>query len=208
VAKRGPGLGVATLNFIILYMTHNKQSTQLVSWLATSVPGLTKITVHTNLLILTVYPEFVKSAAILLRTHQQLRFDLLLDIWATDYVSNATRFELNYLLLSLSNSLRVIVRTNLTDDEGVHSLDTVFKSAGWLEREVWYMFGVLFYGHSDLRRILTDYGFEGHPLRKDYPLSGFVEVRYDDGDKRIVYEPLEVAQEYRSYQFKSPWSKA
>lgn len=208
MAKRGFGLGVATLNFITLYMTHNKQSTQLVSWLATSLPGLTKITVHTNFLILTVHPEFVKPVATLLRAHQQLRFELLLDVWATDYVSSATRFELNYLLLSLDSSLRVIVRTHLTEDEGVSSLDAVFKSAGWLEREVWDMFGILFYGHSDLRRILTDYGFEGHPLRKDYPLSGFVEVRYDDGDKRIVYEPLEVAQEYRSYQFKSPWSKA
>jgi NADH-quinone oxidoreductase subunit C len=186
-------------------MNRSEQNKQLISWLATSIPGLIKITLHSNFIILTVAPEGVKIVATFLKKNQQVRFDSLLDIWATDYVGDTARFELNYLFLSVCNGLRIVVRTRVTDNQGVVSLLSLFSSAGWLEREVWDMFGILFYEHADLRRILTDYGFEGHPLRKDYPLSGFVEVRYDDGDKRIVYEPLEVAQEYRSFQFKSPW---
>jgi NADH-quinone oxidoreductase subunit C len=188
-------------------MEQRKEIVQLISWLSSSLPGLTKVTAHTNFLVLTVLPAHLKESVLFLKKSQQLRFDMLLDVWATDYVTSASRFELNYLLLNINTGLRVVVRVCLPENEGVVSLTSVFKSAGWLEREVWDMFGILFYDHSDLRRILTDYGFEGHPLRKDYPLSGFIEVRYDDGDKRIVYEPLEVAQEYRSFQFKSPWSK-
>jgi NADH-quinone oxidoreductase subunit C len=188
-------------------MEQRKEIVQLISWLSLSLPGLVKITAHTNFLVLTVLPMHLKESVLFLKGSQRLRFDMLLDVWATDYITNVSRFELNYLLLNVTTGLRVVVRVCLPENEGVVSLTPVFKSAGWLEREVWDMFGILFYDHSDLRRILTDYGFEGHPLRKDYPLSGFIEVRYDDGDKRIVYEPLEVAQEYRSFQFKSPWSK-
>jgi NADH/F420H2 dehydrogenase subunit C len=206
VAKRGIGLGII-LYFFHITMTHNEQNKQLISWIASSAPGLVKITLHSSFLILTVNPESVGFVATFLKKNQRLRFDSLLDVWATDYISNNARFELNYLLLSVSGFKRVVIRTHLTDNQGTKSLVHLFKSAGWLEREVWDMYGIVFYEHSDLRRILTDYGFEGHPLRKDYPLSGFIEVRYDDGDKRIVYEPLEVAQEYRSFQFKSPWNR-
>jgi NADH-quinone oxidoreductase subunit C len=188
-------------------MEQKKEFTQLISWLTVSLPGLVKITTHTNFLVLTVLPTHLKESVVFLKKSQQLRFDMLLDVWATDYITSVSRFEVNYLLLNITTGLRLVVRVHVAENDGIMSLTTVFKSAGWLEREVWDMFGILFYDHSDLRRILTDYGFEGHPLRKDYPLSGFIEVRYDDGDKRIVYEPLEVAQEYRSFQFKSPWSK-
>lgn len=186
----------------------NNDQQKLLAFLASSAPGLVKVTSHMQFLILHVQSSNLFELASFLKRNQQLRFDSLLDVWAVDYISHKDRFEVNYLFLSTHNAMRIVVRTSVTDAEGLLSLSGIFKSASWLEREVWDMFGVLFYENVDLRRILTDYGFEGHPLRKDYPLSGFVEVRYDDGDKRIVYEPLEVAQEYRSFSFRSPWSKS
>jgi NADH/F420H2 dehydrogenase subunit C len=185
----------------------NITQNSLAYFLISSMPGLNKVVSHSQFLIVIVEPKALFDSALFLKNNQQLRFDSLLDVWCTDYISHDRRFEVNYLFLSTTNAMRIVVRTTVSESEGLLSLTSIFKSAGWLEREVWDMFGVLFHEHSDLRRILTDYGFEGHPLRKDYPLSGFVEVRYDDGDKRIVYEPLEVAQEYRSFQFRSPWNR-
>lgn len=139
------------------------------------------------------------------KMHSNLKLDCLLDIWCVDFPDKKKRFEINYLLLSLRYNVRVIVKIAVEDGFGLPSIEPIFLSAGWLEREVWDMFGILFQNNTDLRRILTDYGFEGHPLRKDFPLSGYVEVRYDDGEKRVLQEPLEVSQEYRSFDFKSPW---
>lgn len=181
----------------------------LVTYLAKSTPGITSITLSSGAdatVIIEVAPAELKQTISFLKRNQQLRFDSLLDLWASDYPSAANRFEINYLLLSITNQIRVVVRTRVNEYTGLTSVTDLFKSAGWLEREVWDMYGILFFENMDLRRILTDYGFEGHPLRKDFPLSGFSEVRYDDGDKRIVYEPLEVSQEYRSFSFKNPWT--
>lgn len=185
-----------------------KEKNILVAYLSQTIPGVA-ITVtsnnNNNIPILEVSSTEIKNIMLFLKQNQQLRFECLLDIWAVDYLGK-NRFEVNYLLLSVTNQNRVIVRTRVDEYTGIHSVSNLFKSSGWLEREVWDMYGILFFENSDLRRILTDYGFEGHPLRKDFPLSGFSEVRYDDGDKRIVYEPLEVSQEYRSFFFKNPWT--
>jgi NADH-quinone oxidoreductase subunit C len=136
-----------------------------------------------------------------------LRYEEMLDIWASDFPYKKERFEVNYLFLNILTSQRLVLRTYVQENQGLSSINELYSSAGWLEREVWDMFGVLFYNNHDLRRILTDYCFDGHPLRKDFPLSGFLEVRYDDSEKRVVYEPLEVIQEYRMFNFKSPWER-
>jgi NADH dehydrogenase (ubiquinone) Fe-S protein 3 len=124
---------------------------------------------------------------------------------AVDYPSKENRFELVYMLLSLPFNTRIIVKTFASEVTPVPSAVDLYKGANWMEREVWDMYGVFFTGHPDLRRILTDYGFEGHPLRKDFPLTGYVEVRYDDSKKRVVAEPLELAQAFRVFEYQSPW---
>ncbi len=141
----------------------------------------------------------------LLRDDQNCQFKQLVDLTAVDHPEQAERFEVVYNLLSLKLNQRI--RLKLTTDERtpVASVSRVFSSAIWLEREVWDMFGILFSDHPDLRRILTDYGFEGHPLRKDFPLTGFKEVRYDEEQKRVVYEPVKLTQEFRRFDFMSPW---
>lgn len=140
-----------------------------------------------------------------LRDDPQYNFICLLDICGVDWPERRERFEVVYHLLSPTINQRI--RLKLTTDEmtPVPSACAVYPSADWYEREAWDMFGILFEGHPDLRRLLTDYGFEGHPLRKDFPLTGYVEVRYDDHHKRVVYEPVELRQEYRHFDFLSPW---
>lgn len=170
------------------------------------VPHLSKIVVSENTLVLYLNDSNkIVTTLCFLRDHFNLKFTCLLDIWGVDYPDRTDRFEVNYLLLSVRYNIRVIVRVQVRDSVGIPSVESVFSSSGWLEREVWDMFGIIFYKNKDLRRILTDYGFEGFPLRKDFPLSGFVEVRYDDSEKRVLQEPLEVSQEYRAFNFKSPW---
>lgn len=129
----------------------------------------------------------------------------LLDIYATDYPAKQQRFQVDYVLLSVRYNVRFIVRVSLARNELLPTSSFVYSSANWLEREVWDMFGVRFEGHRDLRRILTDYGFQGHPLRRDFPLGGFLEVRYDEEKKSVVSEPLESTQEFRFFEFRSPW---
>jgi NADH-quinone oxidoreductase subunit C len=177
------------------------------SWLLNSLPGVKSAIVGSNTLILLVSIEEISFVVRLLRDSQQFRFLSLLDIWSVDWLGfNEThRFSINYMFLSTLTGLRVVVRVNLCEPASINSVTSDFPSANWLEREVWDMHGIVFQGHTDLRRILTDYGLEGHPLRKDYPLTGFMEVRYDDSMKRVIYEPVEIAQEYRLYQFTSPW---
>ena len=140
-----------------------------------------------------------------LRDDPSCRFDVLVDICGVDYPERAERLEVVYNLLSLTYNRRI--RLKLTTDEvtPVPSATSVYSTAGWLERECWDLLGVYFADHPDLRRILTDYGFEGHPLRKDFPLTGYVEVRYDEEQKRVVYEPVKLKQEFRSFDFLSPW---
>lgn len=140
-----------------------------------------------------------------LKKHTIFKFVTLSDFTCTDYISQHRRFELTYILLSYKLSERLILKVDIALNEPITSLVNIYSNANWAEREVWDMFGIFFVGHHDLRRILTDYGFEGYPLRKDFPLTGFVEVRYDDEKKCLVYEPVELTQEYRLFTFLSPW---
>ena len=140
-----------------------------------------------------------------LRDDSNCLFKVLLDITAVDYPEREERFEVVYILLSLSQNQRIKVKLNVGEDVAVPTASTVFSSANWAERETWDMYGIYFSDHPDLRRILTDYGFEGHPLRKDFPLTGRVEVRYDETQKRVVYDPVKLTQDFRRFDFLSPW---
>ena len=156
---------------------------------------------------LTVYVDAneIQKVLVFLRDDINCQFKLLMELCGVDYPERQNRFEVVYCLLSLSRNLRLKVKVSANEKVPIPSVAEVFSSAGWWEREVWDLFGIFFSGHPDLRRILSDYGFEGHPLRKDFPLTGYVEVRYDDNQKRIVYEPVSLAQEYRDFDFMSPW---
>ncbi|MCZ6495969.1 MAG: NADH-quinone oxidoreductase subunit C [Alphaproteobacteria bacterium] len=143
-----------------------------------------------------------------LRDDTNCRMHQLIDICGVDYPERAERFEVVYQLLSMRQNHRVRVKLSTDAETPVPSVTSVYSAAGWWERETWDLYGVLFSGHPDLRRILTDYGFEGHPLRKDFPLTGYVEVRYDDEQKRVVYEPVKLDQEFRNFDFLSPWEGA
>lgn len=140
-----------------------------------------------------------------LRNDVQCQFVSIIDICGADYPQRERRFDVVYHLLSPRQNLRVRIKVETDEDTPVPSATSVYPGADWFERETYDLYGVLFTGHPDLRRILTDYGFEGHPLRKDFPLTGFVEVRYDDEVKRVVYEPVELKQEFRNFDFLSPW---
>ena len=134
-----------------------------------------------------------------------LQFKQLSDLTAVDYPERVKRFEVVYQMLSIALNARLRIVTSIADEDIVPSAIELFASANWAEREVWDMFGIFFSGHPDLRRLLTDYGFEGHPLRKDFPLTGYVEVRYNDTERRVVYEPVKLTQEFRDFDFLSPW---
>ncbi len=149
-------------------------------------------------------PDFLEH----LRIDPSCRFTTLIDITAIDWPDREKRFELVYHLLSMSLNARVRVKAALREDEIAPSITSIFPNANWYEREVFDMYGILFSGHPDLRRLLTDYGFRGHPLRKDFPTTGYVEVRYDEAQKRVVYEPVKLTQEYRMFDFMSPWEGA
>ena len=142
-----------------------------------------------------------------LKTHTNAQYDMLLDITAVDYPERNKRFDVVYILLSVKFNSRLIVKLSVDEITPIPTIEKIYPSAGWYERETWDMFGIFFQENKDLRRILTDYGFEGYPLRKDFPLSGYVEVRYDDAQRRVVVEPLEMTQEFRLFDFTSPWEK-
>ena len=156
-------------------------------------------------LVAIVEKEDIAKLLIFLRDDVNCQFKQLMDICGVDYPERPKRFEVVYNLLSLVHNNRVTVKVMLDDNSSIPSVSKVFSSADWWEREIWDLFGIFFSGHPDLRRILTDYGFDGHPLRKDFPLTGYVEVRYDDAQKRVVYEPVKLTQEYRDFDFLSPW---
>jgi NADH-quinone oxidoreductase subunit C len=140
-----------------------------------------------------------------LRDTPACQFTQLIDICGVDYPERAERFDVVYHLLSMNKNTRVRVKVPAGEDTPVASCVDIFPCADWLEREVWDMYGVYFSGHPDLRRILTDYGFDGHPQRKDFPLTGYVEMRYDEDQKRVIYEPVKLAQDFRTFDFLSPW---
>ena len=157
-------------------------------------------------IILTVQRDSIEDALRLLRDSHE--YQQLMEIAGADYPSRPERFEVVYMLLSLTRNHRVMVKVNASESTPVPTVTTLWPVAGWLEREVFDMFGVVFAGNQDLRRILTDYGFEGHPFRKDFPLTGYVELRYSEEDQRVVYEPVQLAQDLRSFDFSSPWEGA
>lgn len=157
-------------------------------------------------IVITVVREEIEDALRLLRDEHQ--FQQLMDIAGADYPNRAERFDVVYCLLSVTRNLRLIVKVSTDENTPVPTVTTLWPNAGWYEREVYDMYGVLFAGNPDLRRILTDYGFQGHPFRKDFPLTGYVELRYSEEDKRVVYEPVELAQDLRQFDFMSPWEGA
>ena len=156
-------------------------------------------------LTLTCTRENILDVLRTLRDDSQTVFTCLIDLCGVDYPEREARFDVVYHLLSPRENMRIRVKLAVAEDETVPSIVPLFPAAEWYERECYDLYGVIFAGHPDLRRLLTDYGFEGHPLRKDFPLTGFVEVRYDDIEKRVVYEPVELRQEFRNFDFLSPW---
>ena len=140
-----------------------------------------------------------------LKLENRFKFKQLIDIAAIDYPNDEKRFELVYLLLSIENNLRVKISIKFETNEKIPSISKIFPSANWMEREIFDMYGIRFIDHPDLRRILTDYNFKGHPLRKDFPLTGFNEVRYSEKEKKVIYEPVKLEQNYRNFDFSSPW---
>jgi NADH-quinone oxidoreductase subunit C len=155
--------------------------------------------------VLEVQREAIVDGLRKLRDDTNLHVQQLMDVCVVDWPNQPERFEVVYNLLSLTNNQRLRVKVTTDESTPVPSVTAIYAAAGWWEREAWDLYGVFFTGHPDLRRILTDYGFEGHPMRKDFPLSGFVQVRYDDAEKRVVTEPVKLVQEYRNFDFLSPW---
>lgn len=169
-------------------------------------PGdILKVELRHGELMLTARREAIAKLLTLLRDDPKCEFQLLVDLCGADYPNRPERFEVVYNLLSLTRNRRVRIKVMTDEATPVPSVAEVYSTANWFEREAWDLYGVFFSGHPDLRRILTDYGFEGHPLRKDFPLTGHVEVRYDDEQKRVVYEPVKLTQEFRTFDFLSPW---
>jgi NADH-quinone oxidoreductase subunit C len=159
-------------------------------------------------LTLEVVPSSLVGLAEFLKSDATCRFSTLVDITAIDHPEREARFDVVYHFLSMYQNHRIRLKCSVREDEMVPSITEIHPSAGWFEREVFDMFGILFSGHPDLRRLLTDYGFRGHPLRKDFPTTGYTEVRYDEAQKRVVYEPVSLVQEYRQFDFMSPWEGA
>lgn len=168
-------------------------------------PALTDIKIGVDCLTLGVYASEVIYVMTFLKEDDLCQFVSLIDLCGVDYPQRSKRFDVVYHLLSLKHNRRIRVKVQIEEGGGVPSVVQVYPSAGWYEREAYDLFGIVFTGHPDLRRLLTDYGFEGHPLRKDFPLSGYVEVRYSMEDKRVIYETVSLPQDYRSFDFLSPW---
>jgi NADH-quinone oxidoreductase subunit C len=160
-----------------------------------------ELTVRVSIAHIETVTEFLRSA-------QSCKFTTLVDITAIDYPQRAKRFDLVYHFLSMSQNHRVRIKCAVNEDQIAPSITAQYPAANWFEREVFDMYGIMFSGHPDLRRILTDYGFRGYPLRKDFPTTGYVELRYDEMQKRVVYEPVSLVQEYRQFDFMSPWEGA
>ena len=156
--------------------------------------------------IICVHSDFLYNFLYFLKDFSLIQCKVLIDITAIDFHKKSCRFRLIYNLLSIQFAARIRVFVDINEMQTVGSLSQLFRSSQWFEREVWDLYGIFFENHPDLRRILTDYGFDGHPLRKDFPLSGFFEVRFDDTKKRVIYEPLQLTQEMRYFDFANPWA--
>ena len=161
-------------------------------------------TAHGELMAM-VKRDSIRRVLTFLRDDPSCLFAMLVDICGVDYPDRAERFDVVYNLLSLKHNQRIRLKVSTDEETPVPSVTSIYSAAGWFERETWDLYGVYFADHPDLRRLLTDYGFEGHPMRKDFPLTGYVELRYDETQKRVVYEPVRLKQEFRSFDFLSPW---
>ena len=164
-----------------------------------------KSEINFDQLFIDVDVENITSVILFLKTNDKCKFRQLIDITAVDYPGKEKRFKIVYLLLSHENNLRIVINIYIDEKIVVPSITKIFPSANWMEREIFDMYGISYKDHPDLRRILTDYGFEGHPLRKDFPLSGYTEVRYNEDRKKVISEPVKLDQEYRDFDFGSPW---
>ncbi len=158
-----------------------------------------------NQLYVTINSEDLLDVILMLKTNKNIKFKQLIDITAVDYLESQKRFKIVYLLLSHEFNQRIILNYFISENEKISSLTKIFPSANWMEREVFDMYGIKFNDHPDMRRLLTDYGFEGHPLRKDFPLTGHNEVRYSEDKKKVIYEPVKLEQNYRNFDYESPW---
>nr|AIU44703.1 NADH dehydrogenase subunit 9 [Cyanophora paradoxa] len=175
-------------------------------YITTVIPKLVKdVIIMNNELILIVENDNLKNIILFLKNHTNSQYKVLCDITAVDFLDKNERFEVVYQLLSVCYSSRIRIKVNLQETKPIESISTLHPCANWYEREIWDLFGIFFMNHVDLRRILTDYGFEGHPLKKDFPLSGYLEVRYDDIIKQVVCESIDISQEFRNFNFSSPW---
>lgn len=166
-----------------------------------------KININKDYLRLNIDPKYLTFFIKFLALHTYYRYNLLVDIACYDKLWNAKRFELNYILLSLDYNSQLIISLDITQNDIVSSLSNIFNGSNWMEREIWDMYGIFFFGHNDLRRILTDYGFEGYPFRKDFPLNGYLEIRYDENKQYLIYEPIELMQNIRYFNFINPLLK-
>jgi NADH-quinone oxidoreductase subunit C len=179
---------------------------ELGSYIASALPtAVLGTTVVGGELSVRVHRSAIVKVLTHLRDDSNCQFSQLIDICGVDYPDTDERFEVVYHMLSMKQNQRVRIKLTTDEETPVPSVVSVFPCANWLEREAWDMYGVFFSDHPDLRRILTDYGFDGHPLRKDFPLTGYVEVRYDEDQKRVIYEPVKLTQDFRNFDFLSPW---
>jgi NADH-quinone oxidoreductase subunit C len=179
---------------------------ELGSYIASALPTAVLGTeVRGGELSVRVHRSAIAKVLTHLRDDSNCQFSQLIDICGVDYPDNDERFEIVYHLLSMKQNQRVRIKLTADEESPVPSVSAVFPCANWFEREAWDMYGVFFSDHPDLRRILTDYGFDGHPLRKDFPLTGYVEMRYDEDQKRVIYEPVKLTQDFRNFDFLSPW---
>lgn len=181
--------------------------TQKFSQYLLQVLPIINYTIYKNELSINIPFNKIVPIFFFLKNHTNTQFKVLSDICVVDYINKKKRFEIIYNLLSIRFNTRLKVKILINELQPVDSIISIYRTANWSEREAWDMFGIFFTNHPDLRRILTDYGFEGHPLRKDFPLSGFLEVYYNELKKRVVYEPINLSQQYRLFEFNSPWNK-
>ncbi len=164
-----------------------------------------KLEFKNDLYLLNLKQSTLIKVVKILKENEKLKLNQLIDLTAVDYPNKKNRFEMVYILLSVEFNFRIIIKFFINENDSVDSITNLFPAANWYEREVWDLFGIAFNNHPDLRRLLTDYGFIGHPLRKDFPLSGNVEVKYDLNEKKVVYEPVKLTQSFREFEFESPW---
>ena len=174
-------------------------------YLLKTMPGILNCTISKNEICLNIPVTQLVPVMTFLRYHTNCQYTILSDLCVIDYPTRKNRFDMVYNLLSIKYNARIRLKVIVNERQAIPSIIPIYQSANWWEREAWDMFGVFFSNHPDLRRILTDYGFEGHPLRKDFPLSGFTEVRYSELDKRVIYEPIGLSQEFRTFNFRNPW---